>query len=312
MQDPDDLVERLAVHRVASERRVEHGAERLLGRHLDRDRHDLGTRHHHVGCLLVREVEHLVEHLALALLDLTVLGRDLEQHLELRLRVSLALVLRRVDPDRPLRELAGPLQEPDQGLEDEEEDANRSRHAERNAFRVAQRETLRHELADDDVQEGDDQEGEQHGDHRGEPCGEQVREHLLADGADRQRCQCDPELHRGDEMRRIARDASHRTCRPAALGRELLETRAAHGHQRVFGRDEEAVQENESGNAEELESDRHAPLPGAAVLGGMSSTTGPQYRKRLRHPRAAGPGRRARGARGGKVPRPQRTCVPRA
>ena len=38
VQDADDLVERLAEDRVARVRRVEHGRERLLGRHLDRDR----------------------------------------------------------------------------------------------------------------------------------------------------------------------------------------------------------------------------------------------------------------------------------
>ena len=130
---------------------------------------DVGPRHHHVRDLLLGEVEDLVEHLALVLLDLAVLGRDLEQHLQLRLRVRLALGERRVDADRALRQLARALEHPDQRLEHEEEQAHGRGHGERDALGVAEREPLGDELADDDVEEGDDQEGEQHGEDRREP-----------------------------------------------------------------------------------------------------------------------------------------------
>ena len=91
MEDADDVVERLAVDRVARVRRVEHRLERLLRRQVDRDRDHLGPRHHHVGDLLVGEVEDLVEHLLLAVLDLALLGRAREQHPQLGLGVRLVL-----------------------------------------------------------------------------------------------------------------------------------------------------------------------------------------------------------------------------
>src|SRR6266545_3313881 len=70
MQDADHLVERAAVDGVARVRRVEDRLQRLLRRQVDRECDDLGPRHHHLVDLLVGEVEDLVEHLALLLLDL--------------------------------------------------------------------------------------------------------------------------------------------------------------------------------------------------------------------------------------------------
>ena len=288
--------------------------ERLLGRHLDRDADHLGPRHHHVRGLLVGEVEHLVEHLALVLLDLAVRRRHLEQHLQLGLRVRLPLRQRGIDADRALRRIARSLQEPDQRLEDEEEGAHRNRDAERDPLGVAEREALRHELTDDDVHERDDQEREQDRDERAEVHAEQVRQHLLADRADRERCERDAELHRGDEMRRVAGDLHHRAGGAAPLVDELLQPRAAHGDERVLGRDEEAVQQDQNGDGEKLEENRHAPVSGAAVLEGSSSTTARQYRRRRRRPRrarcrAARPCRRARAARGARASRRRRTVV---
>ena len=186
VEDPDDLVERLAKDRVARVGRLEHGAQRLLGRHLDRDADHLGARHHHVRRLLVGEVEDLVEHLALALLDLAALRRHLEQHLQLGLRVHLAVRVVGIDPDQPLCSLAGALEHPDQGGRDEEERPHRHRDAERDPLRIAEREALGDELADDDVHEGDDEECEHDSDDRAEIDAEQVGEDGLADGADRE------------------------------------------------------------------------------------------------------------------------------
>ena len=137
VEDADDLVERLAEDGIARVGRLEHRRERLLGRHLDRDADDLGPRHHHVRRLLVGEVEDLVEHLALVLLDLAPLGRDLEQHLQLGLRVGLAVGAVGIDADQPLRALARALEHPDQRREDEEERPHGDGDAERDPLRVA-------------------------------------------------------------------------------------------------------------------------------------------------------------------------------
>ena len=98
-----------------------------------------------------------------------------------------------------------------------------------------------------------------------EPGREAVRENLLADRTERERGQGDPELHRRDEMRRVARDPHHRARGAAALVGELLQPRAAHGHERVLGRDEEAVQQDQNGNGEQLE--RRPSCPGRRGAG---------------------------------------------
>ena len=85
VQDADDVVERLAVDRVASERRVDDRREAFLGREIDREGDDLGPRHHHVRDFLVGEVEDLVEHFLFLALELARLRRSVEQHLELGL-----------------------------------------------------------------------------------------------------------------------------------------------------------------------------------------------------------------------------------
>ena len=51
-----------------------------------------------------------------------------------------------------------------------------------------------------------------------------------------------------------------RARRPAALVGELLQPRPAHGHERVLGRDEEAVQQNQRADAEELEERPSCPV----------------------------------------------------
>ena len=87
VQQAEHVVERAPVDGVARVRRDQHGLQRLVRRQVDRDRHDLGPRDHDVRDLLVGEVEDLVEHLLLALLDLAALGRLADEHLQLGLRV---------------------------------------------------------------------------------------------------------------------------------------------------------------------------------------------------------------------------------
>jgi hypothetical protein len=78
VQDADDVVERVPVHGIAREGRVHDGSQRLLRGHLRGDRDDIGPRDHHGRDLLRREVEDLVEHLLLRLLELADVlgGRD--------------------------------------------------------------------------------------------------------------------------------------------------------------------------------------------------------------------------------------------
>ncbi len=100
VEHADDVVERLAVDGEARVRRVEHRRERLLGRHLDRDGDDVGLRDHHVGDVLVPEVEDAFDQLALAVLDLALRGRAGEEHPQLGFGVHVALGAGRVEAER--------------------------------------------------------------------------------------------------------------------------------------------------------------------------------------------------------------------
>ena len=72
----------------------------------------------------------------------------------------------------------------------------------------------------------------------------------------------------GLSMMRSATDA-----RPTALVRELHQMGATRGDEGVLGRDEERVPQDEQEDRS-LEEKRHAPLSGARVLGGWSSSNG--------------------------------------
>ena len=76
-------------------------------------------------------------------------------------------------------------------------------------------------------------------------------------------------------MKWFGLDVMRRTsaCAPVALVAQLGDAGAASGDEAVFGRDEERVQQEQRGDREELEWNRHAPLTGAAVLGGWSSSS---------------------------------------
>ena len=76
VEDADDVVERAAVDGIAGVRGVDHRRKRLLRGELDGEGDDLGPRDHDVVGLLVGEVEDLVEHLLLRLLDLLGLRDD--------------------------------------------------------------------------------------------------------------------------------------------------------------------------------------------------------------------------------------------
>ena len=196
MQDADDVVERLAEDRVARVRRVEDDGERLLRRHVDRDSRHVGLRDHHVGDVLVPEDEDLVDQLALALLDLSLLRRAGDEHPQLGLGVHLALGARRLEPEGVEDRVGRLLQQPDRRAEDRDEGAHRGRDPERRPLRVPERRALRHELAEDDVEEAEDRVGDDDGERSRHPLVELAGQRRLAEGADTQRGERDAELHR--------------------------------------------------------------------------------------------------------------------
>ena len=86
----------------------------------------------------------------------------------------------------------------------------------------------------------------EHGEERRHHGVELLREHLLAEGADREARDRDAELHRGDEARRVARDPPHGTRAAVALVLQLEDPRPPRRDEAVLGRDEERVQQDQA------------------------------------------------------------------
>ena len=137
---------------------------------------------------------------------------------------------------------------------------------------MSKRDPLRHELADHHVQEGEDEVGKEHGEQGGNRSVEEARQRHLTERTDAQRSERHAELHRRDEARWVGRNAQHIARASVALVLQLDDAGPPCGHEAVFGRDKEGVQQDQNADSDELEEDRHAPTPWAVVLGGISSS----------------------------------------
>ena len=282
--------------------------EGLLGRQVDGQRDDLGSRHHHVVDLLVGEVEDLVEHLLLALLDLAALGRLARASIfSSASECTPPLGARRLEAEEHAGRLGRSSQEPDQRTRHGEERPHRRGDRQRGPLRVPERDRLRHELADHDVEERDDQVREHHREHGRDHRVERARERVLAESTDPQRGERDAELHRGDEPRRRVGDPEHLARAPVSPSASSCIRVRRTVTSAVLGRDEEPVQQDQRRDGEKLEEERHAPLSGARGLRGSSKgSITAQYRSRFRRPRCARPGPRGPAARGARAPRRRR------
>ncbi len=122
------------------------------------------------------------------------------------------------------------------------------------------------------MQEGDDQERERERDQGRKDRVEDLRQRLLAEGADGQARRRHAELHRRDEPRRVGDDLEHVACTPVALLLELADTRLPRRHEPVLRRDEERVQQDQRRNGEEFEKESHVIAPSGGRLGMSSSS----------------------------------------
>ena len=273
VQDPGDLVERLAVDRVAGVGRLEQRRERLLRRHRDRDRDDLRPRHHHLVDFLVREVEDLVEHLLLGRRDhARVLGAG-DDVADVLLGVGELARRRRRDAEEPRDRVRGDLQEPGERLDDLLQDLERNRDRLRDRLGPLQRERLRHELAERDAEVGEDQECERVGDRVRERGVEVVGQERLADGTEGDPEDRDPDLDRADELDRVVHQVERGTGTPAAGVGLGLEPGPPRRHERVLGRDEDRVPQHEQEDREDAEGVAHlsrAPRCEGAAGGGSA------------------------------------------
>ena len=100
------------------------------------------------------------------------------------------------------------------------------------------------------------------GRHVAEELLEQSRDRRLADGAESQRADRDPELHRGDEVRWVGDDLAHDARALVALPDQLVQPRVTHRDERVLRGHEERVPQDYDDDRAELErgGDAHASL----------------------------------------------------
>jgi hypothetical protein len=287
VEDADDVVERVAVDGIPGIGGVDHSCERLLRRQLDREGHHLGPRDHDLVDLRVREVEHLVDHLLLALLDHARLLCGGDDVADVLLRVGDDARRRGLDAEKSRERVRRLLQEPDERVGGDVDGLDRERDPQSRGLVLREGDGLRDELAERHVQVRDEGKGEEKRHAVRERLVDPPLDDRLAHSTEGDRERGDAELHGADEAHRAVHDAQGDAGAPAATTGELDETGPPRGDERVLGRDEEGVPQHEEENGEDLEEDGHAPSPGAWVLGGISSNSAAQYRDRSSRPEHA-------------------------
>ena len=95
---------------------------------------------------------------------------------------------------------------------------------------------------------------------------------LLAQSTDGQAGAGDAELHGRDEARRVGDDLQHRAGASVALVGERLHPCPAGGDERVLGRHEVPVQQDQRCDGEEFEEKDHVIAPSGGRLGMTSSS----------------------------------------
>ncbi len=156
------------------------------------------------------------------------------------------------------------------------EPVQRPRDPARRALGVGDRQHLRHLLADADVQRGDEGEGDRQRERGGDPVREaaeerldQLRERGLAEEADADRGDRDPDLAGGERFVDLVELLDHGLGPGFAFRGELFDFAAAAAHQRELGGDEEAV-DGDQQQQEDEQQDAHQ-LFGLVLRAGTSS-----------------------------------------
>ena len=250
VEDPEHVVERLAIDGIPRVRRVDHRGERLLRRQVDRERHDLRPRDHHLVGLLVGEVEDLVDHLLLGRLDRArVLGRGDEVADVLLGRCGHDPRAPAVTPKQPRDRRSADLSSSQtSGYEDRPRmprAAARARAPAASAFSSAiafgtssPSTTLRYVRITNEItyesQPGDAKYGSK-----------KLRDERLADGTEQDPEDRDPDLDGADEADRAVHEPQRRRARAAAVASRPLQPRSPRRHERVLGRHEHGVPRDE-------------------------------------------------------------------
>ena len=127
MKDPLDVVERLAVGRIAGERRIDDGGKALARGHVDRDRDDLRLVNHDVVRFLLGELEGGVQHFLLDALDRPARAGFREEGTHVLTRLDDDTRRRRLDPEEPDDGVRRGLEQPDEWVGDPSQQVDRPR-----------------------------------------------------------------------------------------------------------------------------------------------------------------------------------------
>ena len=235
-------------------------------------RHDVGPRHHDLGDLLRGEVEDLVEHLLLGLLELTDVLRRGDRVTDVLTRVREHPRGCGLDAQQTEHGVRRHLQQPHDRMRQTAEEVERDGEHDGERLRLLQRHRLGHELAEHDREVREDREGDQEAHARRQRRLHQIRDQRLADRTDEDREDRDAELRARDEPNRLVHEPQGGSGATATAEGALLEPRPSRGDERVLRRDEHRAPQYEEKHDEDAEKDAHAPS-GAPVLGGLSSPT---------------------------------------
>ena len=274
VEDPDDVVERAAVDRVAREGRVDDGPKRFLGRHVRGDPDHLGPRDHHRRDLLRGEVEDLVQHLLLGLFELPVILGRRDRVPDVLTGVRDHPGRRGLDAEKPEDGIRRHLQEPDDRMRDSPEEVERHREHHRERLGLLQRDRLRHQLAEHDGQVREERERDQERNRVRERRLHEVRDERLADGTDEDREDGDAELRARDEADRLVHQSERRASSAVAVGRTLLESRPSRRDQRILGRDEHRAPQDEEQHHDDSKWNAHAPSRPSAKAARIACSNG--------------------------------------
>src|SRR5215475_2433009 len=164
------------------------------------ERHDLGSRDHDFARGQVGEIEDVVNHLPLFLLQMARLMAEINQVAKFLLRVDGVMARSEIDAEELEKLDAGNIDQPDEGLESLVEKLHPTGRRQRNGFGLLDRQGLRRVFAQHQVQIGDH--GQRNGDgNRMRDQGrrprrekiqqdrlEEARERRFADRAEREAC----------------------------------------------------------------------------------------------------------------------------
>ena len=227
---------------------------------------DLFVRHHHVAHPGLRDPEDVAEDAPGVGPDPSRLARLADQQRQLLGRVDGVGVTRRAHPERPHQPVARAVHHEQDRAEDAPEDQQRPRAPQRHPTGAIQGDRLGSQLADHDVEEGDQREGDRDGhrvhrhrrpqSHQPEQRIDQTCDQRLADEAQPDARDRDPELCGGDRVVEVADRLGRRGCAAPAVRDPDLDLGAAHGNEGELDGDEVGVREDESGDDERADQGR--------------------------------------------------------